>query len=109
MKKILLAIALLGMMTTLSFGINATDKAEIAEATFAANEIRGQYIGYNAGQYSFMDLTTSTVQSVYGGGTTYNFTVGNCYIVNYYVNCDVDNYPGVCEDTITSYKRTSCY
>lgn len=108
MKKTLLAIALLGMMTTLSFTTSATDKAEVAEMQYAVNEISGMYIGFHAGQYSFMNLSTSTVESVYGGGT-YNFIVGNCYIVSYYENCDVDNnWPGLCENTITHYKQTSC-
>lgn len=109
MKKIFLAIALLGMMTTLSLSTNATAKTEIMEAKYAANEISGKYIGYHAGQYSFQNLSTGTVESVYGGGTTYNFTIGACYIVSYYVNCNTSgNYPGVCEDTITSYKQTNC-
>jgi hypothetical protein len=108
MKKTLLAIALLGMMTTLSFSTQATGKAELEETRYAGNEISGEYIGFYAGQYSFRNLTTSTVQSVYGGGATYNFTVGSCYVVQYYVNCDTDGYPGVCENTITSYQQKSC-
>lgn len=105
MKKILFLITLLGMMLVVLYNTSAMENTEIAEIESFDNEIRGEYIGYYSGQYTFRNVYTQEVESVYGGGNSYNFMMQTCYAVQYFEDCIGGN---GCQNVIIGYQQIDC-